>query len=189
VRLARFNVTVSRDTRNDILNATRGSFLSESLQFAPPGIGSTIRYTRNFAQYLSFRQIWFPRLIWASAYRLGLAASSETLPETDQFNAADSLRAFGRDSLSFTPGNALTVTNQELRHPLFWRFGIAGFLDVGNNYPTVGAIRILDQRYSPGIGLRIDTPFTLLRFDLAFNPFPQPGENPRRITFGIGQAF
>ncbi|HEX4996759.1 MAG TPA: translocation/assembly module TamB domain-containing protein [Terriglobia bacterium] len=189
VRLARFNATVSRDTRNDILNATRGSFLSNSLQFAPPGIGSTIRYVRNYWQYLQFKQIWLPNLIWASAYRLGLAGSTEPLPETDQFNAADSLRAFGRDSLSFNPGNALTVTNQELRHPLFWRFGVAGFLDVGNNYDSVRVLHLLDQRYSPGFGLRVDTPFLLLRVDLAFNPFPEPGESARRVTFGIGQAF
>jgi outer membrane protein assembly factor BamA len=191
VRVARFNATLSRDTRDDILNATRGAFLSESLQMAPPGIGSSVKFVRNYSQYLSFIPVWRPRLIWASAYRLGLARSfgSQPLVQTDQFNAAESLRAFGGNSLTLQPGNALLVMNQELRHPLFWRFGVVGFWDIGNVYERVGNFRILEQRHSPGLGLRIDTPFALIRADWGFNVFPKPGESSRTLSFGIGQAF
>ena len=53
-------------------------------------------------------------------------------------------------------------------------------------------------RYSPGVGIRIQTPFILLRTDLGINVWPRPGVNPdgsphtearARWTFGIGQAF
>src|SRR6185436_2929312 len=72
VRVARFNATLTRDTRDDILNATRGTFLSNSFDLAPPGIGSAIHYIRNYAQYLRFRQVLRKNVIYASAYRLGM---------------------------------------------------------------------------------------------------------------------
>ncbi len=191
VPVARFNATVSRDTRDDIFNATRGTFFSNSFQLAPPGVGSSIRFVRNYTQYLRFRELEKPRLIWASAYRLGLARGfgNQELTQTDQFNAAVSLRAFGSDSQTLKPGNALFVTNQELRTPLFWRLGAVGFIDVGNVYQHIGNSQLLKQRYSPGFGLRLNTPFLLLRADVGFNPWARPGESRRTISWGIGQSF
>lgn len=193
IPVARFNATLSRDTRDDLLNATRGTFLSNSFELAPPGIGSSIQYVRNYAQYLRFREVWRPNLIWASAYRIGLARgfNGQELVPTDRFTAGGSttLRAFDEDRATLQPGNALFITNQELRFPLFWRFGAVAFFDVGNVYERTGAIRVFDQRYSPGFGLRIDTPLVLLRMDLGLNLWPRTGENRRRFSFGIGQAF
>jgi outer membrane protein assembly factor BamA len=189
--VARFNVTLSRDTRDDILNATRGTFFSNSFQVAPPGVGSSVLFVRNYVQYMRFREVLRPNLIWASAYRLGLARSfgdQPMLPD-DRFNLGASLRAFGPNSPAFSPGDALFVTNQELRYPLFWRFGVVAFVDLGNVYRRVSTARPLEQRVSPGIGLRIDTPFTLLRLDFGFNPSPKPGESRHRFSWGIGQAF
>jgi outer membrane protein assembly factor BamA len=192
VPVARFNGTLTRDTRDDLFNATRGTFFSNSLDFAPPGIGSSVRYVRNYTQYLRFREVR-PNLVWASAYRLGLARGfgGSNLVPADRFTAGGptSLRAFSQDKASLQPGNALFVTNQELRYPLFWKFGAVAFFDVGNVYPGFGSVKVLEQRYSPGVGIRIDTPFVLLRVDLGLNLWPRTGEDKRRISFGIGQAF
>jgi outer membrane protein assembly factor BamA len=193
VPIARFNVTLSRDTRDDILNATRGTFFSNSFDLAPPGIGSSVQYFKNYTQYMRFRQVWRPNLIYASAYRVGLARAfgGTGLLPADQFRAggSTSLRAFADENESLQSGNALFVTNQEMRFPLFWRFGGVGFFDIGNVYQRIGTTHILKQRYSPGVGLRINTPFILLRADFGFNLWPRTGEDSRRISFGIGQAF
>jgi outer membrane protein assembly factor BamA len=193
VRVARLNATLTRDTRDDILNATRGTFLSNSFDVAPPGIGSSIRYIRNYTQYLRFRQVISKNIIWASAYRLGMARGfgGTNLVPTDQFTAggSTSLRAFDSDRATLEPGNALILTNQELRFPLFWRIGGVGFIDVGNVYSGVGAAKVFQQRYSPGFGIRIDTPILLLRMDVGVNLWPRTGEERRTISFGIGQAF
>jgi len=190
--VARFNVTLTRDTRDDFFNATRGNFFSNSFDLAPPGIGSAVKYVRNYTQYMRFREVR-PRLIWASAYRFGVARGwgGTNLVRSDQFTAggATSLRAFAQDADALQPGNALFITNQELRFPLFWRFGAVTFFDVGNVYNRIGAANPFRQRYSPGVGLRIDTPFILLRVDLGLNLWPRTGEDRRRISFGIGQAF
>jgi outer membrane protein insertion porin family len=190
VPVARVNATLTRDTRDDIFNASRGTMFSNSFDIAPPGIGSSVKYIRNYIQYLRFREVR-PRLVWASAYRLGLSrgfGGNRLLP-TDLFNTGSSLRAFTEDNLTLQGGNALVVTNQELRFPLFWRFGAVGFFDIGNVYERLGATSLFKQRYSPGIGLRVDTGFLLLRMDLGMNLWARTGEDRRRISFGIGQAF
>jgi outer membrane protein assembly factor BamA len=192
IPVARINATLTRDTRDDLFNATRGTFMSNSFDIAPPGIASSIRYIRNYTQYLRFREVR-PNLVWASAYRVGIARAftgSKLLP-TDQFNAggATSLRAFSQDNTSLQDGNALFVTNQELRFPLFWRLGGVGFFDVGNVYERIGTANLLRQRYSPGFGLRVDTGFLMLRVDLGLNLWARTGEDRRQISFGIGQAF
>jgi outer membrane protein insertion porin family len=114
--VARFNVTLTRDTRDDFFNATRGTFFSNSFDLAPPGIGSAVKYIRNYTQFMRFREIR-PRLIWASAYRFGVARGfgGTNLVPSDQFTAggATSLRAFAQDSATLRPGNALFITNQE----------------------------------------------------------------------------
>ena len=155
---------------------------------------------RNYTQYLRFqplRRDW----VWANAVRVGVAkgfAGQDLIP-SEQFTAggATTLRAFKQDRLT-SPGNSLVILNTEMRVPLFWRFGGVGFLDIGNVYPTIKELNLFSERtgvdkalfrYSPGLGLRIMTPFVLVRFDVGMNLFARTGEPPRRYAFGIGQAF
>jgi outer membrane protein assembly factor BamA len=191
IPIARFNGTLSRDTRDDLLNATRGSFLSNSFGIAPPGVGSSLQFFRNYTQYLRFQPVR-ERLVWASAVRVGVAKGfhGQELFSTIRFRAGGgtTLRAFQQDKLG-DPGNALFIVNQELRFPLFWRFSGAGFLDAGNVYPTISDFNPTRLRYSPGAGIRIQTPLVLIRFDAGFNVFPRPDEPRYRFAFGVGQAF
>jgi outer membrane protein assembly factor BamA len=99
------------------------------------------------------------------------------------------VRAFGQDRLTTEAGNAVLILNQELRFPLFWRIGGVGFFDAGNIYRNASSLKAWDLRYSPGVGLRFNTPFLLLRFDMGLNLWARAGEPPRRFVFGIGQAF
>jgi outer membrane protein assembly factor BamA len=189
--IARFNGTLSRDTRNDILNAARGTFLSNSFEIAPPGVGSFIQFFRNFTQYFRFQPVR-ERLVWGSGVRMGMAKGfqGQELIPTERFKAGGgtTLRAFQQDQLT-TPGNALFIVNQELRLPLFWRFSGVSFLDAGNVYSSISAFNPLRLRYSPGTGVRVQTPLVLIRLDLGWNVAPRPGEPRYRFTFGVGQAF
>jgi len=190
--IGRVNIAISRDTRDDILNATRGSFFSNSFEVALPGLGTTFTYVKNFAQYFRYRQVR-KNLVWASGYRAGLARGfgAVDLVPAEKFSAGGgtSLRGFRQDQLTLEPGNGLFIVNQELRFPIFWRFGGVAFFDVGNIYRDVKSVRPWDLRYSPGVGLRIATPFMLFRFDFGMNLSTRSGEPPRRFVFGIGQAF
>jgi len=192
IPIARFNGTLTRDTRDDILNASRGTLLSNSFEVAPPGVGSSIKFLKNYTQYFRFRPVK-QRLVWASAVRAGFAQGfgGQDLIPSEKFRAGGgtTVRAFQQDQLTSLSGNALFVVNQELRFPLLWRFSGVMFFDAGNVYSTARDFNPFRLRYSPGIGIRIETPLVLVRFDLGLNLFRRFGEPRSRLSFGVGQAF
>jgi len=189
VPIARFGIVLSRDTRDDILNATRGQFLSNSFEIAPPGIGSSVEFYRNFSQYFHFQPI--KKFVLAGAIRFGVAKSMENEPldQTLQYRSGGSttVRAFKQDKLTQEPGNFEFVVNQEFRFPLFWKFSGVAFVDAGQ--VALRKENIFNLRWGPGFGIRIQTPFVMLRTDLGINIDRRPGEDRGRWSFGIGQAF
>jgi len=64
-----------------------------------------------------------------------------------------------------------------------------GFLDVGNVFPKVGDFSFTGIRKTAGVGLRIRTPYFLIRFDYGVKLDQRPGETRARPFFSIGQAF
>ena len=86
-------------------------------------------------------------------------------------------------------GNALLVFNEELRFPIAWRFRGVGFFDAGNAFATIDELSLRRLRMGAGVGLRVQTPFALLRADLGTPLAPKPGEPRVRWFFSIGQAF
>jgi outer membrane protein assembly factor BamA len=123
---------------------------------------------------------------------VGLAKGfhGQELIPTERFRAGGgtTIRAFQQDKLA-TPGEALFVVNQELRFPLFSWFSGAGFFDAGNVYPLISDFKPWKLRYSPGAGIRVQTPLALIRLDVGWNVAPRPGEPRYRFSFGVGQAF
>jgi outer membrane protein assembly factor BamA len=81
------------------------------------------------------------------------------------------------------------VVNSELRMPLVRFLDGALFVDIGNVYPTISDFSLTDLRESAGVGIRIRTPWILLRSDYGFVLDPRPGERRSRFYFSIGQAF
>jgi outer membrane protein assembly factor BamA len=189
VPIARFGIVLSRDTRDDILNATRGTFISNSFEIAPPNIGSSIEFYRNFSQFFYYKSV--KKLVLSSAFRFGVAKSMEDqeLDPTLQYKSGGgtTVRAFKQDELTRVPGNYELVLNQEVRFPLFWIFSGVAFVDAGQ--VAVRSENIFNLRWGPGLGIRIHTPFVLLRTDLGINVNRRPGEDSGRWSFGIGQAF
>ena len=73
--------------------------------------------------------------------------------------------------------------------PLFRWFGGVGFVDVGNVFESPRSIDFADLVGSFGAGLRVSTPFALLRADVARLWSPEAGQPTARWTFGIGHTF
>jgi outer membrane protein assembly factor BamA len=173
------------------VDSTRGSFLSNGFEVAPPGIGSSIKFYKNFTQFFYFHPV--RQLVWATGVRAGFAngfENEEILP-TDRFQAGGSstVRGFKQNRISLEPGDALFVLNQELRFPIRGRFSGAAFFDAGNVFKSVSEWNPFDSRPAVGFGLRFHTPYILLRFDMGFNLRPRDGEARTRFFFGLGQAF
>jgi outer membrane protein assembly complex protein YaeT len=212
VNSAPLTASLSRDTRNDFLDARRGSFTTHSLEFAPAFLGSSYGYSRYFGQYSKYfpltrarldpiRLTPLPaRLVFATQGRIGLLKpfSSEGIALTDRFFAGGgtSIRGFAQDSVgpkneegTPTGGEALFILNNELRFPLYRLFEGVGFVDMGNVYAKVADIDLGDLRKSAGFGLRLKIPFFMLRFDYGFILNRRPGEPRGGFFFSIGQAF
>jgi outer membrane protein insertion porin family len=139
-------------------------------------------------------------VVLASAARLGLATAldGQSLISSERFFAggARTVRGFTENGLGprdifgdVAGGGALVVFNQEVRFPLYRWFGGVGFIDVGNVFERPRTIDFGDLEGSFGVGLRVATPFALLRADLARPWSPDVGQPAARWTFGIGHTF
>jgi outer membrane protein assembly factor BamA len=212
LKVAPLTANFSRDVRDDILDASRGSFMSHNLEYAPRLLGSDLKFIRYFGQYSHYVPLSQPeeipwsgglrksRLVYAGGVRLGLGHGFEDqrLVPSERFYAGGgtSIRGFEQDQIGPRDfigdpagGQSLFVMNHELRFPLYHIVDGVGFFDLGNVYRDVRDLDLFDVRYSSGIGLRIRTPYFLLRGDLGFNLFPREGEKRSAFFFSIGQAF
>ena len=198
IDIARLNTTALLDTRDDLVEPTRGWFHSSNFEYAPEGLGSDVRFVKYLAQQFYYRPIG-RGVILASAVRLGLAkAFEQQLIPSERFVAGggNSVRGYREDSLGPTDflgnvvgGNALLIVNQEVRFPVVGRFGGVAFFDAGNAFDSVRDLSLVDLRMSLGLGLRVQTPFALLRADYGARLRRRSGEPSGRWFFSIGHAF
>ena len=86
-------------------------------------------------------------------------------------------------------GNAMIVINNEVRFPLVSIFDGVVFSDVGNVFRRVTDISFTDVRETAGLGLRVRTPWFLVRGDYGILLDRRAGERRGRFYFSVGQAF
>lgn len=118
VPVARLSGTLWRDTRDSILDATRGEFMSNTFEFGPEWIGSEIGFYKYFGQYFRYfgldrllgrrpedekGRTTPPRFIFATAIRLGITQALENQgiisPERFFAGGGTTMRGFGQDLL------------------------------------------------------------------------------------------
>ena len=201
----------TRERRDDLVNPTRGDFFSQGLLTGFGFLGSSqryIKYTGQYNQYLSlnkptqipFKKAYKSRLVYAGAVRIGIAGGlgGQDLIQTERFFAGGgtTLRGFKQDEVGPKSsvgnplgGNAMFILNNELRFPLWKWFDGAGFIDVGNVYREASDFNPTDLRKSAGVGLRVYTPFVLIRADYGLKLDRRTGESAGAFFVSIGQAF
>jgi outer membrane protein assembly factor BamA len=196
INIARLNAAAAWDTRDDPVDTTRGSLASFSLEYAPEAVGSDIRFVRPLVQAYYFRP--WRQLVFGSAARVGVVVplGGQDLILSERFFAGGSrtVRGVAEGTLGehdfFGPagGRMLTIFNQEVRLPIYrWLRGV-GFVDAGNVFTRPGDASLRDLVGSMGFGLRLASPFALLRADYARPIWREPGSSGR-WSFGIGHAF
>jgi outer membrane protein assembly factor BamA/autotransporter translocation and assembly factor TamB len=197
VNVARLTGSAVFDTRDDPTETTRGWLLSSNLELSPTSLGSDVSFVRQLGQAYHFRSVG--PVVLASAGRLGFVSprgGQAVLPsELFQAGGARTVRGVAENELGprdfFGPsgGQAVVVMNQEVRFPIFrWVRGV-GFFDAGNVFAEPRDIDFRRLVTAYGAGLRVATPFALLRIDYG-RPWTNAGD-VRRVewTFGIGHTF
>jgi outer membrane protein assembly factor BamA len=172
--------------------------MSSTFEYGVSALGSDLRFAKYFYQQNYYRSLGH-NLVFATSGRLGLGAGfDQDLIPSEKFFAGggNSVRGYRQDSLGpvslfgdSTGGNGLLIFNEELRFPIGWRFRGVAFFDAGNAFATIGDISLRDLRAGVGGGLRVQTPFALLRGDIGTPVSARPGEQRIQWFFSIGQSF
>jgi len=198
VNVARLIGNAAWDTRDDPLNAHRGSLYSSSLQWAPDSLGSQFRFVKYVGQAYRFQNLH--GIVMASAGRLGLVTplGGQDLISSERFFAGGSRTVRGVDENSLGPrdffgdpagGEGMLVLNQEARVPIYKWLGGVAFIDAGNIFKQPSDLKLNALTGSIGFGVRLSTPFALLRADYGKVVWPGTARGSGRWTFGVGQAF
>jgi outer membrane protein assembly factor BamA len=202
---------LTRETRDEVLDATTGSLISQAFTYSPGWLGADAAFLKYYGQYFTYfplepsrrerltNEILRPRLVFATGVRLGLARGlGSDVPFSERFFAGGSttLRGFAQNAVGPrdaegipTGGSATLVLNNELRFPLVSIVDGVGFLDIGGVFPRVSEWSWSELREAAGVGVRIRTPWFLVRGDYGFVLDRRPGERRSRFFFSIGQAF
>ena len=203
--------TLTRESRDEVLDASRGSFLSHAFSYSPSQLGSDQPYLKYLGQYFHYfplraptrkpftNEIIRPRLVFATGIRVGLGwgMGNGVVPRSERFYAGGSatMRGFAQNAVGpIDPernplgGEGMLIINNELRMPLISLFDGVIFADIGNVFPRVRDF-FSELRQSVGVGLRLRTPWVLLRTDYGIVIDPRAGEPRSRVYFSIGQAF
>lgn len=190
------------DRRNDPFNATSGWFSSANYEQAASWLGSFAPNSKVLLQQFYYRPVG--KIVLASAARIGWAYHVDQIVDVeDRFLAGGSttIRGYAQDAVGPRDivgrprgGGGLLILNQEVRFPIVGRIGGVGFFDAGNVWPERSGISLGDLVYGYGVGLRLNTPFALLRVDYGIPGsviFGRPANSftSGRWYFGIGQVF
>jgi outer membrane protein assembly complex protein YaeT len=199
---------ISRNTTNNLLNATSGYLLSGHLEQAGKWLWGTFNFWSAAAegrQYFTLAKT----VTLANRVRFGslspAGGDEVNVPFYRRYflGGASSIRGWGRFDVSPLidgfPGGGLSMLegSSELRFPVVGKFSGVAFIDFGNAWNEAWGIDIADLRYAIGPGLRYQTPIGPLRLDVGYqlNPIDgllvngEPEKRHYRIHFSVGQAF
>lgn len=198
VRLSKLSNSVIRDSRDDLLDPSRGTFLALNTDLAMRAIGSEVGFIKTFGQAFEyFRLPLRRRIIFATAERVGVAhgftrlvpsptgvgfeSTTQELPASERFFAGGdtTVRGFALDRLG-TPatisatgfpagGNGEVIVNAELRIDVAKGFTGVTFVDAGNIFPKASDLSVTDLRPAAGFGVHYRSPIGPVRVELGFN--------------------
>jgi len=194
--------SIGRDTRDSLLDPTKGNLTTIGADFA--GIlTNDNRYVRFSATTIQHQSLWFGHVVSArlgASYEVGWDDRPVPLFERFYLGGPNSIRSFKLrqisprdDSGTRIGGNFQVLSNVEYTIPTFWGVKLALFFDAGNVYGPdshLGTkIDLTSLKYAVGMGLRWNSPFGPIRVDYGVNPDPRPGDKFGEFHFAVGTAF
>ncbi len=190
------------DTRDDILNPTKGFYGQFQSSLASPLLGSSTRNRSSVLtimaaarKYLSIPNA--PDFSTSLVFSYVKALGDNRVPlDRKLFIGGDrSMRGFRINQIGQPDGGLIAISSQnEMRIP-FSLFTLAVFADWGGVGKTAGTFGFGDLLLGYGGGIRVSSPIGLIRGDVGFHnqskiDVPDSRKYDRTFFyFGLGQAF
>jgi len=200
-----FIANLTRDTRDNIFDASTGSRNSISFQVSGGILGGDTNFVKTAgASMWFFPTFW--RFVLALQLRYGIVSSfapSTGVPIYERFyvGGADSVRGYDyRGEIGPPEGGVIMfVGNFEYKFPIVMEKGRsvlqgAVFLDIGGSWRkgklnfTIGS-RDDQLKVGIGTGIRFKTPIFPVRLDWGYGLNHRPGEDKSQWYFTIGQLL
>jgi outer membrane protein insertion porin family len=189
---------LTRDTRDNIFEPTRGSRNSITFTFA--GLGGDTRFYKTEAESSWFFPLPILNLVWAVRGLAGFADGwgGEEVPIFERFFLGGVTTLRGQRTRSVSPrdaagerigGDKELLFSTELLIPVLPRFRIALFFDAGNAYGFGKDFDPTDLRLTVGAGVRFFSPLGPLRLEYGYNLDRKPGEKVGQVQFSVGTPF
>lgn len=168
VKYLSINLNGKWDTRNSYINPSHGLVLEVDLEYAPEIFDNNSSFFRQAFIIRYYTEVFFKNLILASRAmeQVVISGSQSSQFLAIPFGGSNTLRGVPLDRYRF---NSSIIINNELRFPIWWRFGgIAGFdIGYGSNkdlYPE----GVIDWIINPVVGLRFFMDNFIVRADVGF---------------------
>jgi len=171
------NLTVSRDTRDNIFFPTTGSQITLFSELAGSVLGGDFDYFKQIAQVNWYMEVWNKialRTKWRYSY-IRPYGKSEDVPPDEKFylggTGPDGIRGYPDRSIGPVGGGTRAlIFSTELGYPLGSDQIIAvAFFDAGDSVNKLRDFNLLRFKKGVGAGIRIRSPFGLIGFDYAYN--------------------
>ncbi len=200
-RYASFILALRRDTRNDIMNPSRGTYAL--WEAAPTGgyyngnfFGVSTKLTAS-GYYAPLDDDW---LVLAARTSFGsfLGVDINNIPPSLRFycGGGGSVRGYSYQSIGPKDrygdprgGSSFHEINLEARFRVTEHIGIVPFLDGGMVYEDEFPRLFHDFQWGAGLGLRYYTPIGPVRFDVAVPLNRKHDDKAYQIYISIGQTF
>jgi len=193
-------VLFARDTRDDPLRTTRGTYLALSQVVYTNVLASDADFTKTRVAG-SYHTSFNNGISLAASVRLGLSVpfgSTTAVPLSERFFAGgdSTLRGFPRDEAGPKGekgqpigGELLVLINEEFGFPLWKQLRGVLFYDLGNVFAEPRDFAVSELRNVLGLGIRFESPIGPLRIEYGRKLDREPGESRGELFFSIGAAF
>ncbi len=194
-------ISLINDTRDNQFNTKQGIYTELSSEI---GGSFSQQIHRFFRLQGTFKYFYFngSQTVCATGMEIGIMKAEgglSNIPLSERFYAGgpNSVRGFKYQKLGPLEDDQTPLGGQlkciwhviEIRHKLYKIFKGTIFLDMGNVWSSPKDFQFNEFRFSPGLGLRLDTPIGVGRIDLGFNLNPKPNESQCVWSFSMGQVF
>jgi len=192
-----------RQTTDDLLEPTRGTWLDLVVAPSLQEIGADFNYVETGAEIRGYLPIFWDGVI-AGRFFIGAiepirGTTASQVPVVSRFysGGANSNRGFQYHTMPPAGGNAnaevggtsLLEASAEWRFPIWNKFGGVLFVDTGVLDLEPWSYPLDDLFWAVGPGLRYDTIVGPLRFDYGFLVNPPPGGSRHQWFISVGHSF